>query len=148
MHFILDKKDGTAFDVTSILEEDIIEICIWLGHKHPMGVLHYSVIESIVLFQLADDMQCATHGAIKVMVLCEEAIAIRASPPSATHVRGLYGHSGLVTIHNPTSTLRGEKELHLPAGNSHTGGEILHHLHTELGDLADNELCQLMEDLC
>ena len=40
---ILTKRDGTPFNVTSVLEEDIIEICIWLGHTHPMGVLCYSV---------------------------------------------------------------------------------------------------------
>ena len=53
---ILTKRDSTLFDVTSVLEEDIIKICIWLGHTHPMDVFHYSVTESIVLFQLADDI--------------------------------------------------------------------------------------------
>ena len=62
---VLMKKDGTPFDVTSILEKDIIEICAQLGHTHPMGVLHCSVIESIMVFQSADEMQHATHGAIK-----------------------------------------------------------------------------------
>ena len=47
---ILTKRDGTLFDVTSVLEEDIIEICIRLGHTHPLGVLYYSVTESIILF--------------------------------------------------------------------------------------------------
>ena len=76
---ILSKRDGIPFDVTSVMEEDIIEICIQLGHTHPMGVLHYSVMESVILFQLADEMQCTTHGSIKVMVLHEEATAVRAS---------------------------------------------------------------------
>ena len=42
----------------------------------------------------------------------------------------------------------GEGESHSPTGNPHQGGGTLHHLQTELGDLADQELCQFMEDLC
>ena len=84
---ILKKRDGTPFDATSVLKEDIVKICIWLGYTHPVGVLHYTATESIILLQSPDDMQCDTHGAIKVMVLHEEVIAIRASAPSKTHVR-------------------------------------------------------------
>ena len=84
---ILMKRDGTLFDATSVLEEDTINIYIWLGHTHPVGVLCYTAMESIILFQLPDDMQCTTHGALKAMVLQKEAITIRSSPPSTTHVR-------------------------------------------------------------
>ena len=84
---ILMKRDGTPFDVTSVLEGDIIEICVRLGHTHPMGVLHYSATELIILFQWANDMQCTTCGAIMAMFLCGEAIGVRASAPSETHVR-------------------------------------------------------------
>ena len=84
---ILTKRHGTPFDVTSILEEDIIKICIKLGHTHFLGVLHYSVTKSIILFQLADDMQCATGGAVKETALHKEAFAVRASAPSKTHMR-------------------------------------------------------------
>ena len=48
--FILTRKDGILFDVTSVSEEDIMEICIRLGHTHPMGVLHYSAMEMVALF--------------------------------------------------------------------------------------------------
>ena len=37
--FIITCKDGTPFDVTSITEEDIVQICMMLGHIHPLGVL-------------------------------------------------------------------------------------------------------------
>ena len=91
---ILMKRDGTPFDVTPVLEEDTIKICIRLGCTYPIGVLHYSRTKSIILIQSANDMQCATHDVIKAMVLHEEAIAIRASAPSETHVRGLHDCSG------------------------------------------------------
>ena len=37
--FIMMCKDGTPFDVTSITEEDIMQLCMTLGHIHPLGVL-------------------------------------------------------------------------------------------------------------
>ena len=36
---IVTRKDGTLFDVTSVTEEDIMEICMTWGHTHPLGVL-------------------------------------------------------------------------------------------------------------
>ena len=84
---ILMKRDGTPFDITSVLEEDIIEICVRQGHTHPLGVLCYPVTDLVILFQSADDMQCTTCGAIKATVLHKEAIVVRASAPSVTHVR-------------------------------------------------------------
>ena len=81
------KRDGTPFDVISILEEDIVNICISQGHTHPMGVLCYSATELVILFWSAEEMQHTTCGAIKASVLHEEAIAIRASTSSKAHIR-------------------------------------------------------------
>ena len=39
--FIIMQKDGTPFDVTSVMEEDIVQLCMTLGHTHPLGVLQY-----------------------------------------------------------------------------------------------------------
>ena len=79
----LAKRDGTLFNVTSIQEEDIVEICVWLGHTHPLGVLCYTATESIILFCSTNDMQLATHRAIKATELHKETIVIRATAPSA-----------------------------------------------------------------
>ena len=54
---VLTRGDGTPFDAASIQEEDIIEICIWLGHTHPKDVLWYLVVKSVVLFHSADKIQ-------------------------------------------------------------------------------------------
>ena len=112
-----------------------------------MGELHYSVTESIVLFQLADDMQQTTYGAIKVMVLHEEAIAVKASPPCTAHVRAYMAVVGGEPSRTQPLPSKGEVELHLPTGNAHLGGGTLQHLQADLGDLVDDELHQLMEDL-
>ena len=53
---ILTRGDGTTFDASSIQEEDVIKICLQLGHTHSEGVLQYSVIESVMLFIL--QMNC------------------------------------------------------------------------------------------
>ena len=114
--FALTKKDGTPFDITSVSEEDIMEICMRLGYTHPVGVLHYSVMESVVLFHLAGNMQHATHGAIKATVLHDEAIAVRTSAPSEAQVRAYM----IAVDREPSGTqpppLEGEGEVHSPTG--------------------------------
>ena len=54
------RRDDTMMDASSISEEDIIEICITKSHTHPLGVLHYSTMESVVLFHSLDELQHAT----------------------------------------------------------------------------------------
>ena len=88
-----------------------------------MGVLLYSVTESIVLFPLADDMQCSKCGAIKVTVLHEETIAVRVSPPLASHVRPYMAVVGGEPSRTQPPHFNGKEELHLPAGNPHLVGE-------------------------
>ena len=53
---VLTRGYGTPFDATSLQQEDIIEICVWLGHTHPKGVLRYSTAELVMLFHSADDI--------------------------------------------------------------------------------------------
>ena len=85
--FVITSKDGTLLDATSVTEEGIIEMCTKMGDTHPLGVLHYSAMESVVLFCSTEEMQCATHGTIKVTELWGEAIAIQAVAPSENHVK-------------------------------------------------------------
>ena len=56
-------------DDSSISEEDIVEICMKKGHTHPSGVLHYSAMESIVLFGTMEDLKHASHGLVDIMEL-------------------------------------------------------------------------------
>ena len=56
-------------DASSVSEEDIFEICITKGHTHPLGVLHYSAMESVVLFHSTDELQCTTCATAKAMEL-------------------------------------------------------------------------------
>ena len=85
--FIVTYKDGTPFEVTSIMEEDIVQLCMTLGHIHPLGVLQYSAAESVVLFCMAEEMLWASCGAIKAMELCDESIAVKTVAPMEPHIR-------------------------------------------------------------
>ena len=81
------QKDGTPFDVTSVTEEDIVQLCMTLGHTHPLGVLQFLAMESVALFCMAEEMQQASCGAIKAIELHDELIAIRTVSPSEPHIR-------------------------------------------------------------
>ena len=106
------------------MEEDIIEICVRLGHTHPMGVFCYSATESVILFRSVDEMQCATHRAMKVMVLHEEAIAIRASAPSKTHMRAYMTAVGGKPSRTQPPPSEGEGEPHSPTENPTQVGKL------------------------
>ena len=64
-----------------------MEICITLGQTHPLGVLQYSAMESVALFHMTEEMQQASHGAIKAMELRDESIAVRTEAPLEHHIR-------------------------------------------------------------
>ena len=85
--FIVTRKDGTPLNVTSVPEEDIMEIFVTLGHTHPLGVLWYLVMELVVLFHKTEEMQLASHAAIKAMELRDEPIAVWTIAPSEHHIR-------------------------------------------------------------
>ena len=101
------RRDGTLVDVSSVSEEDIIEICITKGHTPPLGVLHYCAMELVVLFHSMDELQCTTHGIVKMTELWEDAITVKAMAPSEAHIK-VY----LATLHSNPSN--GEGEPHTP----------------------------------
>ena len=128
----LARRDGTLMDDSSVTEEDIIEICITMGHMHPLGVLCYSATELLVLFLSTDELQCTTHRIMKVTELWGEAITVTAMAPSKAHTK-VY----LVTLClNPSN---GEGELHVPPEQTPPSRGTAHHLQAELGDLADHK---------
>ena len=73
-------------DAFSISEEDIIEICITKGHTHPLGVLCYLPMESIVLFSTAEDLHWASRGFADMMELQDNAITVVTLAPTEVHI--------------------------------------------------------------
>ena len=76
-----------ALSLKSITEEDIIKLCMMLGHTHPLGVLHYFPTDLVVLFHTVEEMLWASHGAIKAMELHNEPIAVKILAPTEPHVK-------------------------------------------------------------
>ena len=134
------RRDDTLMDASSISEEDVIKICVTKGHTHSLGVLHYSIMETVVLFHSMDELQHTTCRIIKTREFQGEAITVRAMAPSESHVTAYLTMSHL----NPSN---GQRELHTPPQQTPPTGGTPHHLQVELGDLANHELHQLMEDL-
>ena len=137
---VLTRGNSTPFDAASIQEEDIIEICVWLEHTHPKGVLWYLAVELVMLFHSADKMQVVAHGVVKVMMLCKEPIKVRASPPSATHVQAYMVVVGGEPSGAQHPTPDREENSQQSPSNYHLGGSTPHQLQANLGNLADGEL--------
>ena len=127
------RGDGTPMDASSIMEEDIVELCVRRAHAHPMGVLRYSTVESVVLFGSLKDVNCAQRTLLDVMELCNEAITIWTMALMEAHVAAFTAmwHS------NPTA---GDGEPHTPPYQTPPSEETPRHLHAHLGDLNDSEL--------
>ena len=58
------KRDGTPLDASSILEEDIVELCARRAHTRPLGVLWYSTADSVVFFN--DAAAVGSHTACTI----------------------------------------------------------------------------------
>ena len=127
------RGDGTPMDASCIMEEDIVEICIRRAHAHPLGVLQYSMAESVVLFRSPKDVNCAHHTLPDVTELHDEAITIQTMALIEAHVAAFTTMWHL----NPTA---GDGEPHTPPRQSPPSEETLHCLHAQLGDLNDSEL--------
>ena len=134
------RGDGTPMDASSILEEDIIEICVRKGHTYPLGVLHYLAMESIILFGTVDDLDCESHGLVDVTEFQDEAVTVQTMAPLQAHVATFTS----VWHSKPTS---GDGELHTPPQQTPPSEGTPCHLYAQLGDLNDNELQQLIKDL-
>ena len=80
------KRDGTLLDASSILEEDIVELCIGRAHTCPLGVLQYSVADSVVFLSSAADVNHTQHALLDVMEFGDESIAIWTVAPTEVQI--------------------------------------------------------------
>ena len=101
------KRDGTLLDASSILEEDIVELCVRRAHTCPLGVLWYSVVDSVVLFSNIADVNHTQHVLPEVSEFRDEAIATRTMALAQAHITAFIEMWHL----NPAA---GEGELHTP----------------------------------
>ena len=65
-------------DASSDTEEDIIEICITMGHIHPLGGSVILLQKLVVQFHSTDELQHTACGIVKATELQGEAITVKA----------------------------------------------------------------------
>ena len=127
------ERDGTPLDVSSISEEDIVELCIRRAHTHLLGVLRYSVADSVVFFNNIADVNRTQQVLLDVLEFHNEAVTTWTMASMQAHVTAF-----IEMWHSNPAT--GEGELHTPPYRTPPNKETPHHIHAQLGDLNDNEL--------
>ena len=73
---------------------------------------------------MAEEMQQASHGAIKTMELCNELIAIKIVVPTEPHIRAYITVGGNYPLNHNLHPQRKRMTLNSPTGNPHQGGGI------------------------
>ena len=101
------KRDGTLLDASSILEEDIVELCIRRAHTRPLGVLWYSMADSVVFFNNVTDVNRTQQVLPDVLEFHDEAIVTWTMALMQAHVTAFIEMWHL----NPATR---EGELHTP----------------------------------
>ena len=96
--------------------------------------------ESVILFASLEDVNRTHHTLLDMTELHDEAIMVQTMAPTEAHVATFTAlwHSNLNA---------GDGELHTPPYQTPPSEETLCHIHAQLGDLNDSELCQLVRDL-
>ena len=122
--FIVMHKDGTPFETTSIMEEDIVQFCVMLGHIHPLGVLQYSATESVILFHTAAEIQQASCGTPKVTELCNKLITMKIVAPTEPQVKVYIQVGGGYPPKLWSLPSEEEEDVNSPIGNPDWGGVL------------------------
>ena len=89
------------------LEEDIVELCVRRACTHPLGVLWYSMADSVILFSNVADVNSTQHVLLDVMEFCDEAVMTQTMAPAQAHVKAFIQ----MWCSNPST---GEGEPHTP----------------------------------
>ena len=134
------KRDGTLLDASSILKEDIVELCVRRAHTHLLGMLWYSAADSVVFLNDAAAVDRTQQALLDVTEFGDEAIAIRTMAPTEVQV------TAFQTMWC-SNIVAGAGELHTPPYHTPPNEETPCRIHAQLGDLNDNELQQLVRDL-
>ena len=128
-------------DASSIMEEDIVEICIRRAHACPLGVLWYSAPELVILFRNLQRCEpCTLYFTGHDRITQCKAITVWTMAPTEAQVATFN-----VMWHSNSTT--GDGEPHTPPQQTPPSEETPRHLHAQLGDLNDSGLQQLIKDL-
>ena len=88
-----------------------MQLSMTLGHTHPLGVLLFLATELVALFCMVEEMQWASHGAIKAMDLHDESIAIKTVAPLEPHIRAYITVGEVTPLNHDLHPQRGRVTL-------------------------------------
>ena len=80
------RGDGTPFDADSLLEEDIIKLCVGMGHAHPNGILWLMATESVIAFHSSKEMLAMACPITLAMVWHGDPVWLHTRPPTAAQI--------------------------------------------------------------
>ena len=63
-----------------------MELCIGRAHTHPLGVLWYSAVDSVVFLSSATDMNRTQHALLDVTEFGDESIMIQTVAPTEVQI--------------------------------------------------------------
>ena len=104
-----------------------MELCARRAHTHPLGVLWYSAVDSVILFSNVADVNCTQHVLPDMTEFRDEAITIWTMAPTEVQVTAFQAMWHL----NPAA---GAGESHTPPYQTPPNEETLHCIHAQLGD--------------
>ena len=78
--------DGTLFNADSLLEEDIIELCVGMGQVHCNGILQLMATESVTAFHSSEEMLAVAHLIMSATVWHDDPIRLCTRPPTAAQI--------------------------------------------------------------
>ena len=110
-----------------------MKISVGRAHMHPLGVLWYSAMESVILYQSVEDVNHIHCILLDVMEFHDEAVTIWTMAP--TEAQATMFHS--MWHSNPTTR---DGEPHTPPYQTPPNEEKSHRIHVQLGDLNDSEI--------
>ena len=84
-----------------------MELCIGRAHTHPLGVLWYSMVDSVVFLSSAADVNHTQRALLDVMEFGDESVTIRTVAPTEVQITAFQA----MWCSNP---MAGTGELHTP----------------------------------
>ena len=78
--------DGNPFNGDSLLEEDIIKLCVGMGQVHPNGVLQLMAMGLVIAVCFSEEMLATAHLIASATVWCDDPIRLHKRTPTDAQI--------------------------------------------------------------
>ena len=80
------RGDGTLFNADSLLEEDIVKLCVGMGQVHPDGIVWLTAMELVIAFHSSEEMLAAVCLITSAIVWHDYPIRVHTRPSTAAQI--------------------------------------------------------------